>query len=624
MKTTIHNLQQGSSEWLKLRESFDTASEAPASQGKSKYTSRSDLLKQKSTGLCADVGAAKQALFDRGHASEESARSIAERLLDDDLYPITATSSIDGINLLASLDGATMDRKIIWEHKLYSEKLAADVRAGNLDPHYTIQMDQQLLVTGAQKCMFMTSDGTDENMAWCWYESSQEKFDALLSGWAQFHADLATYVPPEVATPVVAQSASNLPVVFDMRVEGRLVSCNIEQYKPAALAYIKDINTELITDQHFANADVDAKFCRSSADKLKLAIEQALGQMGDINTALNSVREIAAAFDAKGLLLEKLVKSEKEARKLAIVSEGAAELVSHVQSLSDRIGQQMPAINSDFPSVVKGLKSIDSMRDKVATELARCKIEANAIADKITANLKAIDEQEGFGFLFYDRKQLALKEHEFVAMAIKSRIADHTEKEAARIAAETARIAEQESVKAEAAAQARADAEIAAATAAAQAEAARASAEAIAKAAMINKEPIHAEPDLSAISNATSSVSSSSQSGNAAQGGCSQGDGGIRSTGTPGQAGVVVQEIGCSAGRTPSPLTPPTLRLGQICARLDPDGHGFTMTADFLKSLGFEPAGRERAAVLFHESDFDRICAALISHISAVRQGVAA
>ena len=594
METTIHNCQQGSSEWLKLRESFDTASEAPASQGKSKYTSRSDLLKQKSTGLCADVGAAKQALFDRGHASEESARSIAERLLDDDLYPITATSSIDGINLLASLDGATMDRKIIWEHKLYSEKLAADVRAGNLDPHYTIQMDQQLLVTGAQKCMFMTSDGTDENMAWCWYESSQEKFDALLSGWAQFHADLATYVPPEVATPVVAQSASNLPVVFDMRVEGRLVSCNIEQYKPAALAYIKDINTELITDQHFANADVDAKFCRSSADKLKLAIEQALGQMGDINTALNSVREIADAFDAKGLLLEKLVKSEKEARKLAIVSEAGAALAAHIKALEARMENgMMPLIVGNFVGVVKGLKSIDSMRDKANTELARCKIEANAIADKITANLKAIDEQEGFGFLFYDRKQLALKEPEFVAMAIKNRISNHQAKEAERLAAETARIAEQERIKAEAAAQARADAEIAAATANARAEAQRQAA-ADAEAKRVSDEAIaKAQAEQPAVVAAVA-----------------QFDEDVR---------VMLTKEPAQARYIPHSATPTGLKLGQICTRL-----GFQVTADFLKSLGFEPAGRERAAVLFHESDFDRICAALISHISVVRQGVAA
>lgn len=65
--------------------------------------------------------------------------------------------------------------------------------------------------------------------------------------------------------------------------------------------------------------------------------------------------------------------------------------------------------------------------------------------------------------------------------------------------------------------------------------------------------------------------------------------------------------------------TPPTLRLGQITDRL-----GFALTADFLRVLGFEPAAKDRAAVLFHEHDFGNICAALQRHISAVQAKQAA
>lgn len=67
-----------------------------------------------------------------------------------------------------------------------------------------------------------------------------------------------------------------------------------------------------------------------------------------------------------------------------------------------------------------------------------------------------------------------------------------------------------------------------------------------------------------------------------------------------------------------NPVTPPTLRLGQIGERL-----GFQVTADFLKSLGFEGV-REKGAVLFHESSFDPICEALKRHISGVQQRMAA
>jgi len=60
-------------------------------------------------------------------------------------------------------------------------------------------------------------------------------------------------------------------------------------------------------------------------------------------------------------------------------------------------------------------------------------------------------------------------------------------------------------------------------------------------------------------------------------------------------------------------LSPPTLRLGQISAHLK-----FAVTADFLRSLGFEPAGRERAAVLYHSSSWPLIKAALVNHINAL------
>ena len=65
--------------------------------------------------------------------------------------------------------------------------------------------------------------------------------------------------------------------------------------------------------------------------------------------------------------------------------------------------------------------------------------------------------------------------------------------------------------------------------------------------------------------------------------------------------------------KTDAPIAPPTLRLGQISERL-----GFTITADFLRGLGFEHSATDKAAKLYHEHEFKSICAALCRHISAV------
>jgi hypothetical protein len=63
-----------------------------------------------------------------------------------------------------------------------------------------------------------------------------------------------------------------------------------------------------------------------------------------------------------------------------------------------------------------------------------------------------------------------------------------------------------------------------------------------------------------------------------------------------------------------APTTVPTLTLGQVGTRL-----GFALTAAFIGELGVSTAGRERAAVLFHEADFPYICAALVAHIQSIQ-----
>lgn len=58
------------------------------------------------------------------------------------------------------------------------------------------------------------------------------------------------------------------------------------------------------------------------------------------------------------------------------------------------------------------------------------------------------------------------------------------------------------------------------------------------------------------------------------------------------------------------------LRLGEICALL-----GFTVTAEFLGRLGFQPVDRDRAARLYRACDVPAICAALNKHIDSLAAG---
>ena len=128
---TVHDVQQGSPEWHALRAQHFCASEAAAMMGVSPYMTRSELLRQKATGIIPEVDAATQRRFDDGHATEAAFRPVVERIIGEDLYPVVGTLEYTGLPLLASFDGLTMDWQTGYEHKRINNDLRA-LRDGRL------------------------------------------------------------------------------------------------------------------------------------------------------------------------------------------------------------------------------------------------------------------------------------------------------------------------------------------------------------------------------------------------------------------------------------------------------------------------------------------------------------
>lgn len=573
----IHNVVPGSAEWLQLRTGYRTASEAPAMMGASKYQTRTALLYQKKTGVSPDVDGYTQGLFDRGHKTEAEARAIVETMIDDDLYPVTCTD--DAGYLLASLDGRTYSGSILFEHKLWSEDLAAQVRAKELTPHYYWQMEQQLLVTGAEMVIFVCSDGTEDNFVQMEYRAVPGRSEQLMAGWEQFDADLAAYVPAEAVAPVVAAPQLGLPAV-SIIVNGSIALVdNLDKFGQALKAYVERINKKPETDQDFADLESNVKALKAAEDALDAAESGALAQTDSIDTMRKTVALYRETARSNRLLIEKLVKAEKEARRMAIISEAVAELHTHIRKCNDRIGKPyMPAIPGDFAGVVKGLKSLDSMKDKVSTELARCKIAANEAADRIQANLET-KGLHGYSFLFADIATLCLKPAEDFQNTVTARITTHEAQEAARLESEREKIRAEEQAKAQREAAAEAI----------LAEAARVAAE-----QMASTTALAATDQLITGTCVTKTTVSGDQ--------------------------IVTQHVPVAnvIPMTRPASTPPTLKLGDIADRL-----GFNLTADFLQSLGFT-ATTDRDAKLYQEADFPLICAALVNHIQHVQAQQAA
>ncbi len=134
-------------------------------------------------------------------------------------------------------------------------------------------------------------------------------------------------------------------------------------------------------------------------------------------------------------------------------------------ALLPRIGGNwmVPISGAVFAEVIKGLKSIDSMRDKVGTALSNLKIEANAMADRIQINKDSLTSHDWP--LVPDFAAICTKEPGDFTAVVAMRAQKRKEDEELRLEAERARIRQEE----EARAKAKVEAEQAAAAVVAQA-----------------------------------------------------------------------------------------------------------------------------------------------------------
>jgi putative phage-type endonuclease len=583
MYQVLEGAPQGSAAWHAARARHLCASEAAAALGLSKYTTRDELLRQKATGLTEEVSPAKQRIFDAGHEAEALARPIAEEIAGTEFYPVVAMREVEGMALLASFDGIDLLDEVIWEHKLLNQALVQQVQAGDLEPHYYLQLEHQLLVSGAQRALFTTSDGTPEGTHPLWYESKPERRAQLIAGWKQFAADLAAYVPPEPKpAPVVAEAMESLPAV-SVRLDGKLaVVSNLPDFATALRAFIARIPAKPDTDHDFANAESACKALKRAEDALTAGEDAALGEMVDFEAMRRQVRDLKELARVTRLATEKLVTARKEQIRGEIVAGGVTAMREHIASLNARLGKPyMPMVAADFAEAIKGKRTVDSLRGAVNDELARVKIESSTIADRIQINLGTLREMASkHAFLFADTAAIVLKQPDDLAMLVKSRIGEHDAAEQARLDAERERIRREE--------QERADREAREKLQQQERDAQAAIAQA-AKAETLH--PAVAE-DLGGL---------------------------VREQHAEAVAGLDAQQAIATAKAGPVPDAGETMTLGQLNARLYP----IKLDASGIEALGFTTT-RVKAALHFPSARFPALCEAIARCAAEAAQALAA
>lgn len=539
----VHNLVQGSPEWQAFRFRYHGASEAAAMLGLSPNMKRNELLHLKKTAMPKEFSQfVQERILDRGHELEALARPLVEEDLGEELYPVTCSLGKES----ASCDGLTMAGDIAFEHKQWNEELAALVRQGIVPDSHMPQCQQiAMVVRTVERVRFVVSDGTRERFVWTDVTPDPAWFERIRAGWAQFDKDVADYEPREIEAKPEGRTPETLPALR-LEVRGEVTASNLSAFKDHALAVFAGINRELTTDQHFADAEKTVKWCGDVESRLAAAKEHALSQTASIDLLFKTIDDITAEARRVRLDLDKLVTKRKGEIKDNIVLGGKSAYEKHIADLRNETGAWIVLAPPDFAGAIKGKRSVASMQDAVDTVLANAKIEADASAQRIRANLACIkDDGAGYEFLFADKLALISKPIDDLKVLIAARITEHKAAEEKRQEADRERIRAEEQAKAEAK---------------------------VAEAVKV-VQPVAAPAPAPA------------------------------PTPTP-----VVRHVARTA-----PSAAPTLRLGQINERLAP----IALTAEGLATLGFKHAATDKAAKLYHEGDFELICAALTRHIEA-------
>jgi putative phage-type endonuclease len=588
MKTI--ELIQGSREWHAHRATHFNASDAPAMMSCSKYKTRSQLLHELHTGITPEVDAAQQRRFDDGHRFEKLARPLAMEVIGEVLYPVVG---VEG-ELSASFDGLTMDESTAFEHKSLNDELRAAMTTTDgsaLPMAYRVQMEQQCAVSRCEKVLFMATKWErnhdfpeDHPEAYmlverreAWYLPDLALRKQVVAGWAQFAQDLAAYVPSTapVIEKVVAEPVEALPAPF-VQVTGQLaLQDNFKVFEERLRDFLA---TKLIrepkTDEDFVNLDAQIRAMKQGREALKSAKAQMLAQVEPIDMANKAAEALDKLLQQNCKMAEDLMAAEKERRRGEIVADGVKGLAAHVAALNTRLGKPyMPTVPADFGGAIRNKRSLASMEESVSNELTRAKLAANEIADRIQINLTTLREHAAeVVFLFPDTAQIVLKAPEDLTSLVKTRIAEHQAKEQARIDAERERIRKEEVERIEREQ---------------EAERQRVAREQAAAAPAPVAAPAPAAPPTAAAPAVA-----------------------------PAPAPTVIAMPPRAAA---APTAHPTLSLGQIKERIAP----LSITAEGLATLGFNGL-KERGSVLFHESEFPHILAAMANHLQAIHAKQAA
>lgn len=181
-------IEQGSPQWLALRKTKVTATDAPIVLGVSRWKNKIQLYHEK---LSDDQPASPNAAMQRGLDLEPIARDLFNLRRKLNMEPVVMVRDW----LMASLDGWDSSIGCVLEIKCAGSVDHESALKGKVPDHYYPQLQLQMYVSGAQQAYYDSFDGIDEVVIVV--DRDDSYIEKMLPKLKEFYDCLVNKTPPE-------------------------------------------------------------------------------------------------------------------------------------------------------------------------------------------------------------------------------------------------------------------------------------------------------------------------------------------------------------------------------------------------------------------------------------------
>ncbi len=210
-----------------------------------------------------------------------------------------------------------------------------------------------------------------------------------------------------------------------IKLKGEVTDTNFDEWKNDLIAKLGRINTELSTDDDFANAESDVRAIKAGEKSLKDAKATALEQAAEIQKLFDAIDTVSSEARDARLALERQIKKRKAEIKDDIVDAGVEAVKGYLQKQSEALQSLRHSWleRSAFEDEIKGKRTTSSMQKAVLGLAEKIKTEISDREASINDNQKVIDNiDEQYSAVFQDEQSLLLMESDALKSTIEERI----------------------------------------------------------------------------------------------------------------------------------------------------------------------------------------------------------